>query len=300
MSEIPEPIWQSGQRSAETPGEPPDGPAEEPPITMTEFLVQVPPGVVVEVLLGRLVPNSNGTKLIVPEISLYCDSDSCRGTRLFASDYDSWIGGEPSDIFLTYWCQNCRKTSKTFAFRAARKAPAFKGSAVKFGEIPAFGPPVPPRVLSLIGPDRDIFLKGRRAENQGLGVGAFAYYRRVVENQKGRLLEQIIKVAKQLGAPEADIAHLERAKGETQFSKAVEDAKDAIPDVLKVRGHNPLTLLHGPLSEGLHDLSDEECLEMATDVRVVLHELADRIAQALKDEQEVSQAVSRLLARRKK
>ena len=47
--------------------------------------------------------------------------------------------------------------------------------ALKFGEFPAFGPPVPPRVLSLIGPDKDLFLKGRRSEIQGLGVGAFAY-----------------------------------------------------------------------------------------------------------------------------
>jgi len=48
-------------------------------------------------------------------------------------------------------------------------------------------------VITLIGPDREIFLRGRRAENQGLGIGAFAYYRRVVENQKGRIITQIGK-----------------------------------------------------------------------------------------------------------
>ena len=42
--------------------------------------------------------------------------------------------------------------------------------------------------MKLVGPDRDDFLKGRRCENQGLGVGAFIYYRRVVENQKNRIL----------------------------------------------------------------------------------------------------------------
>jgi hypothetical protein len=36
---------------------------------------------------------------------------------------------------------------------------------------------------------------GRRAENQGMGIGAFAYYRRVVENQKNRIIAEIKRVA---------------------------------------------------------------------------------------------------------
>ena len=37
-------------------------------------------------------------------------------------------------------------------------------------------------------------MKGRRCGNLGLGIGAFVYYRRVVENQKSRILDEIIKV----------------------------------------------------------------------------------------------------------
>jgi hypothetical protein len=90
---------------------------------------------------------------------------------------------------------------------------------------------------------------------------------------------------------------LSAAAKETQFSKAVGDIKGAIPDVLKIDGHNPLTLLHKALSEGLHDRSEEECLELASSIRVVLSELADRIGQALKDEKELQDAVSRLITR---
>ncbi len=76
--------------------------------------------------------------------------------------------------------------------------------------------------------------------------------------------------------------------------------KDAIPESLRIRGHNPLTLLHPALSEGLHDKSDAECLELATSIRVVLTELADRISQALKDEAELTSAVTRLLKKETK
>jgi len=110
--------------------------------------------------------------------------------------------------------------------------------------MPPFGPPVPPRVITLIGPDRDSYLKGRRSETQALGIGAFAYYRRVMENQKNRLLDEIIRVAQRTNAKQATIGLLKDAIKETQFSKAVDMVKDAIPESLLVHGHNPLTLLH--------------------------------------------------------
>jgi hypothetical protein len=69
----------------------------------------------------------------------------------------------------------------------------------------------------------------------------------------------------------------------------------AIPQTLLINGQNPLTLLHSALSEGLHAKSDEDCLELATSIRLVLMELAERIATALKDEAELRNAVNRLL-----
>ena len=45
----------------------------------------------------------------------------------------------------------------------------------------------------------------------------------------------------------------------------------------------------------MHEKSDEKCLVLAHDVRVVLAELSERISQALKDEKELNSAVSRLL-----
>jgi hypothetical protein len=130
----------------------------------------------------------------------------------------------------------------------------------KLGEYPPFGPHLPARVISLIGPDREYFLLGRRAETYGLGIAAFAYYRRVVENQKERILSQMAGAAKRLGASTEKIALFERAQAETQFSNAIEILKPAIPATLLIKGQNPLSLLYSPLSKGLHELTDEQCL----------------------------------------
>ena len=70
------------------------------------------------------------------------------------------------------------------------------------------------------------------------------------------------------------------------------------PTALRMEGHNPLTLLHSALSEGLHAQSDEACLAIAEDIRVVLTEIAERISQSLREQAELTTAVSRLLSRR--
>ena len=149
-------------------------------------------------------------------------------------------------------------------------------------------------MISLVGPDRDLFLKGRRAEIEGLGVGAFSYYRRIIEEQN-RLLDEIIRVAHHLGVSTEIIIRLEDAQREVQFSKAVENVKDAIPRVLYIKGHNPFTLLHSALSEGLHDTSDEEYLVAANDIRLILVAFAERLTEAMQEQKELDEALSRLV-----
>ena len=69
---------------------------------------------------------------------------------------------------------------------------------------------------------------------------------------------------------------------------------------MKVRGHNPMTLLYQALSDGLHAKTDGECLESAHDIRVVLFEFADRLGQALKDDAELVASIGRLMKKEKK
>jgi hypothetical protein len=235
----------------------------EPPISLKEFLEEVPPGQIKNIKdLGSdrdYVQNTGWkTSFYPPELFLHCDV--CDGFRHYSSKtrvdlYES----KPLLLFVTYICRNCTEKIKVFALHLEGDDLP-KGCAYKYGELPQFGPPTSRRVLFLIEPDTALYLKGRRAENQELGIAAFAYYRRVIEDRK-----------------------------------AVEAVKHGIPQALLINGHNPLTLLHSALSEGLHAMSDEQCLEIATSIRVVIADFAERMSQVLKDEAEVTTAVSRLL-----
>jgi hypothetical protein len=274
-------------------------------IPFKEFLERVPPGTFSPIKgLGgtRAYPVSGGViaTLVFPEITLHCVTEGlCGGDRIFRTRYAVNLGkNEGHEAFVHYQCKNCSKNEKIFALWVELGDDLVDGQAYKYGEVPNFGPPNPPRLITLIRGQRDLFVKGRRAENQGMGIAAFAYYRRVIDDQRARIFDEIIKVCQRLSADQTIIDELTAAKTETQFTKAVEVVKHGIPQALLINEENPLTLLHSALSAGLHGKSDEECLADATNIRIVMAEFAERMGQALKDEAELSSAVAQLIKKK--
>ncbi len=266
-------------------------------VLMDKFLESTPPGTTVIINKADIEYSVHKERYFkLPEIKLYCPNEECKGERFFYPNEDSSF--VPNDIFkdviIDYTCKNCQEYMKTFALRSIYVTENEQLDIFKFGEWPAFGPPTSSKLVNLVKEEKEYFFMGRRCESQSMGIGAFVYYRRVIENQKDRIIEQIIKVSKILEVKAELIEELENAKKEKRFSKAVESIKHGIPESLLIYGKNPLTLLHNALSKGLHSLPDAECLELAQNVRLILTELSDRLAQALKDDKALKDAVSKL------
>ena len=110
----------------------------------------------------------------------------------------------------------------------------------------------------------------------------------------------MLEVANATNAPRSQITTLEKAQKERQFSKAIASLRDAsaIPAVLLIDGLNPLTLLHDLLSEGIHGLSDTECLKRAQEAEVILSEIADRMQIALTERKAVKTAIASIQNRK--
>jgi hypothetical protein len=268
------------------------------------MLRDYPPGTRGSVKDAVTATTTGTLEVFAPELQLICDNclqkpSFCQGGVRAVGKLFPGPGKNVLDALLLYSCRTCGAEAKSYAVRVFIPELAVRDiravDATKLGEWPAYSPPTPSRVNSLIGPDRELFFKGRASEAEGLGIGAFAYYRRIVEDQKTRLVDEIIRVARRTNTPADALARLEAARAETQFSKAVEMTKDAVPPGLLIKGHNPLTLLHSALSGNLHGASDAECLRDAHVIRVILCELADRLGDALKDQKELDEALNRLL-----
>jgi hypothetical protein len=268
----------------------PEAPAEasdattETTIPFKEFLEAVHPSVEKRVAaLGQEKNRPNAGKYwgtLTPPLRLFCPF--CEGERTFRSneDYSPLTLSKVNGIFMSYLCSDCRKATKLFSLSIVPSKDG-RGRVYKYGENPPFGVPVPNKLLRLFDSDGKTFLKGRQCENQGLGVGAFAYYRRVVENHKNDLFDAIIRVCETVGAPQELIAELGEAKSEMSFSKSVDHIKMALPQGLLINGQNPLLALHGALSVGLHNDTDEECLKAASAVRLVLSDLVEKMSTAV-------------------
>jgi hypothetical protein len=263
-------------------------------IDLKAFLENIPPGKEMYIEQFTWAHRNGQTYIAAPRLELYCQSEACNGTRFFEPEQVTISGDEPLLRFLAYKCKNCNASSKTYSLRGSYDKDAKKWAVEKFGEIPSFGPPTPSRALTLIRGERELYVLGRRCENQGMGIGAFVYYRRVIESQKGRILDELARVIKAISPQDPILADIQEAKKQNQFTTAVEAIKHALPQSLFINGYNPLTLLHSALSEGVHEHNDAECLELASSVRTILIEFAERLGETLKDEAELKAAVGRL------
>ncbi len=253
----------------------------------------------IDVRVAGGTPYWTVVKAVPKQVHLYCDHDD--GVRRFNSR-DRNQGGA-GYTFLTYVCRDCGVFTKTFAvvtelryFKSEGKGEV-QGQAqvMKLGEFPPFGAPISKRVRKVLEQEGDLELyrQGMRAEAQGLGLGAASYLRRIVDDNWKRLVQEIREAAAKLG--QVDLGTFDAALQETQFSKAVQILKDAIPPKLLILdGQNPLTLLYRPLSVQLHDLSDEQCLRQAADIRLVLTALLENIADVMRDQAELKAAAARL------
>jgi hypothetical protein len=239
---------------------------------------------------------------------LHCSSDGCEGYTFFEMLSDSQrllYLLRPSIHKLVFKCCNCKETTYEFYLDII---PSVKQNAdndtlfkiQKVGQYPRHGKPAPKKTLKLLGKERGLFFKGAISENQGMGIGAFSYYRRVLDAQKDKIFDEVIRVLKLNVGNETLIQELTEAKAETQFTNAIKKIKTALPDGLKINGHDPLSLLYSALSECLHNHTDEECLENAQDIKMVLFQFSDRLDSALKDDAELSDAVNRLARKGKK
>ena len=196
----------------------------------------------------------------------------------------------PYAIAISYSCQSCLNFYAYFLITLDFG----KNQARKTGQFPSPRVNVERNLQKLLGQHEEEFQKGLVCESQGYGAGAYTYYRRILEKTIDKLLEDITDILQE----DEKVIYaqaLEKAKAEQQISKKIEFVKDALPAVLKPEGYNPLGLLYKTLSEGIHNKTDEECLELAGGVRHILVFLVSQIETFKKQSTEFVSAMKSLL-----
>ena len=133
----------------------------------------------------------------------------------------------------------------------------------KLGQWPA--PTIEPKrdLLKALSPELlDFFRKGLTSLSHGYGIGALAYFRRVVEDGSLKLIDVFAERAAASGENEASNL-ICAAKNAQRTDERLKAAAEALPAILRPGGVNPLSALYGQYSRGLHALTDSECLDIA-------------------------------------
>lgn len=196
-----------------------------------------------------------------------------------------------------YACMGCKRFGRLFLLEHMKDT---KGIYIrKLGQKPSWEAEVPQELRNSLGVHADVFQRGKDCEGTGYGIGAYAYYRRIVEDTIGDLLERVPALLSDTERPQF-LAALESVRKTRVTQKKIELVKDLLPARLRPDGINPLEVLHSELSIGLHGKSDEDCLDDAEAVRSALTYLTVELSRAEDAGKQFTEGMRKLLKKRQR
>jgi hypothetical protein len=168
-----------------------------------------------------------------------------------------------------YQCRNCHNQEIHFYFFwQGKQSTGYR--FIKVGQYQPLEERIPTELEEqLKGDDLEFYKRALRCRNFNFGIAALAYLRRVVENRMNDLLDLIAEAARQAGYGAEELGNLEEVKASRVFDDKVSYAAAILPPSLKPGGANPIDLLHDLASEGLHSLTDGECIDIFDQSRSV-------------------------------
>ena len=178
--------------------------------------------------------------------------------------------------YFEFTCVSCQKETREYHVEQIVNEETMR--LQKYGERPRKRLARDPVLQRFLKDDLDNYEKAVDCLSNGYGVGAFAYFRRVVENNINKLLALVQEDAQSSGADPEVVAALAELRGNPPMSKKIKIANHVLPAYLNPDGLNPLGRLYEVLSEGVHNLSEEQCLSKAKETNKCLVYLVSELA----------------------
>jgi hypothetical protein len=222
--------------------------------------------------VNRVAVGSPRFGLLPEEIKMYCGHPRCRKEQ-------QWKTGDVTHYFSrqevqsrTYACRNCGENDIEYLF-IWHELEQCGGEFLKVGQFPPLAIELSSELSKALGEENaELYKKALINANYNHGLGAIAYFRRVLEN-KVNLIIDLIAEALRLEQVEVEAKELEKIKRSHRVEDKIDFASGILPKNLRPGGHNPLDKLYAAASAGLHGESDDDCLIIFNDARFVFEYL---------------------------
>lgn len=247
-----------------------------------------------------VMPEPARTTLYIQGIDAHCAN--CDKERPFHDMRSSGGGAGLSQVmgshlssgtsYLQFSCVSCRKEKRIYLVEQVVEGKTVR--IQKCGELPRGKIPRDRRLQRFLKKDRENYEKAVLCLSYEYGIAAFAYFRRIIETNIDQLLDLVQEDAKASGEGEATLQALEDLKKESPMNDRIKLANLALPHHLRPDGLNPLGRLYQVLSEGIHTLSEEECLRKARDASECLTFLVSELSNRRESRNRFNTMISKL------
>ena len=257
-------------------------------------------------------PNIHRRSLWIREIDAFCET--CEQLRPFHAEnepyspYDRFgdalpplkgnaIGATDRNLktgtsYFEFTCVSCGESEREYHVQQIVDEETIR--LQKYGELPRKRLERNPVLQRFLKDDLNNYEKAVVCLSYEYGIAAFAYFRRVVENNINGLLDLVQEDAKSSGVDTQVTAALAELRKSSPMNKKIEIANHALPKHLNPDGLNPLGRLYQVLSEGVHNFSEEECLKKAKETSVCLAYLVSELASRKENRTRFKGTVGRL------
>lgn len=245
-----------------------------------------------------------------PAIHMYCWR--CDSEQTFNMVNDYWEVDHSRDsnsvgktLRMRYVCSACSGSVRLFFIQFGSEKITVKDeegkdsvktvvNLTKVGQNPPWSIEMDKELERMLSEHSEYYRRGLICESQSYGIGAYAYFRRITEDVIDELLESILDLVEEREKKEYQ-EKLEQVKREKTAENKINLVKDLLPKSLQVDGMNLLKELYGALSQGIHDKTDEECMEKAEVIRGILVFLVNQIMRTKQDKKSFTDGMKKIL-----
>jgi hypothetical protein len=248
--------------------------------------------------------------------NVYCYCKKCEREQPFEDYRSKYLDGSKSEgrlkfrqgqpmpklftgvYFIRYRCRICKVSELSWwvelgiSVQTGDQPYYFR----KIGQLPPFELPIDKKLAKKLGrQDEALFKAAQICVSQSYGIGACIYLRRVIENKIDVLLRIQLDKRKAERASAQELLTIEEAIRSVAFEQKLKAVSSFVSDSVDVEGHNPIYLMYSKLSQGIHALDDQQCVEISQAVSSLLINL---LVQLDEQRQTYVDAVKALAKRR--
>lgn len=195
--------------------------------------------------------------------------------------------------YYTFYCTSCNSNYDYWVYFDVAKA-----RIRKLGQNPPWETSIDQDIKHFLKENIEFYKKGLICESQGYGIASFAYYRRVLENVINEILNLIISI--ETINQQEDIAEgIRNVLNKRNTEDKLLVVKEITPSFLSPGGTNPFKILYSILSEGIHNDSEEQCIEYAENIRTCLTFIIKTLSNTKKEIESFSESLRNITKRKK-